>query len=80
MRSFRSLILPIKDYGDSTRGFKTSGGIKSVEGCAAFLELADDIMGPHWVSRDTFRFGASRALDDVLAALEGGEANPGEGY
>ncbi len=70
----------IKDFGELSRGFKTSGGIKTVEGCGAFLALADDIMGPHWANRNTFRFGASRALDDVLAALEGGQAAPGEGY
>lgn len=74
------MLAAIKDFGDASRGFKTSGGIKSVEGCAAFLSLADEVMGPHWVSKKTFRFGASRVLDDVLAALEGGQAAPSEGY
>lgn len=74
------MLAAIKDFGDPSRGFKTSGGIKSVEGCAAFLALADEIMGPHWANKKTFRFGASRVLDDVLAALEGNKAAPSEGY
>ena len=74
------MLAAIKNFGDPARGFKTSGGIKSVEGCGAFLALADEIMGPHWVSKNTFRFGASRALDDVLAALDGGQAETSEGY
>lgn len=78
--SAKLMLAAIKDFGDLSRGFKTSGGIKSVEGCAAFLALADEIMGPHWVSKNTFRFGASRVLNDVLAALEGGQAAPSEGY
>lgn len=74
------MLIAIRDFGDRSRGFKTSGGIKSVEGCATFLALADDIMGPGWANKNTFRFGASRVLDDVLAALEGREAPTSEGY
>lgn len=74
------MLTAIKNFGDPSRGFKTSGGIKSVEGCGAFLALADETMGPKWASKNTFRFGASRVLDDVLATLEGREAAPGEGY
>lgn len=76
----RLILAAIKEFGDQSRGFKTSGGIKSVEGCGAYLAVADEIMGPHWVNPNTFRFGASRALDDVVAALEGSQAAPSEGY
>ena len=80
LQSARLILMAIKDFGDTTRGFKTSGGIKSVEGCGEFLALADEIMGPLWVNKSTFRFGASRVLSDVLAALEGEQSTPVEGY
>ncbi|KAG1651483.1 Thymidine phosphorylase [Nymphon striatum] len=68
----------IKTSTGKARGFKPAGGIRTVEDCGAYLQLADDILGPNWVSKDTFRFGASGVLDDVLAALEGGTATLGE--
>lgn len=61
-------------------GFKPAGGIKSTEDCAAYLQLADSIMGDGWATNRTFRFGASSVLDDLLAALEGGNANTTDGY
>ena len=33
-----------------------------------YLELAERIMGEGWISPDTFRFGASAVLDDLVAA------------
>ncbi|MEM8541366.1 MAG: deoxyribose-phosphate aldolase [Pseudomonadota bacterium] len=80
LQSAKLILMAIKDFGDTTRGFKTSGGIKSVEGCGEFLALADKFMGPLWVGKSTFRFGASRVLSDVLAALEGEHSAPVEGY
>lgn len=55
-------------------GFKASGGIRTVEQAAEYLQLADKIMGPKWVAPNTFRFGASSLLNDVLgiAAKENG--------
>lgn len=55
-------------------GFKASGGIRSVSQAADYLALADEIMGPGWAAPETFRFGASGLLDDVLATLGGGPA------
>ncbi len=57
---------------DKPIGFKAAGGIRTVEDAAAYLEIADRIMGPDWVSPRTFRFGASGLLDDLLKALGGG--------
>lgn len=76
----RLMLQALADFGDVSRGFKPAGGIKSVDDCAAYLALADDILGPHWVEKSTFRFGASGVLNDVLAALEGGQATPTEDY
>jgi deoxyribose-phosphate aldolase len=52
-------------------GLKASGGIRTVADARAYLELADRIMGPGWVSPATFRFGASSLLDALEAAVAG---------
>ncbi len=61
-------------------GFKAAGGIRTAEDAAGYFAVADEIMGPDWVSAETFRFGASGLLNDLLAAIEGGAATPSEGY
>jgi deoxyribose-phosphate aldolase len=48
-------------------GFKASGGLRTMSDALVYLELAEEIMGPGWVSPRTFRFGASSLLEDVLA-------------
>ena len=47
-------------------GFKASGGIRTVGDARIYLELAEQIMGEGWVSPDTFRFGASAVLDELV--------------
>jgi deoxyribose-phosphate aldolase len=49
-------------------GIKPSGGIRTPADAAAFLALADAIMGPDWARPATFRFGASGLLDACLDA------------
>ncbi len=61
-------------------GFKPAGGIKTVADAAAYLAIADRIMGIEWASPATLRFGASSLLDDLLAALDGDDEVRGEGY
>lgn len=51
-------------------GFKPAGGIKTAEDCGEYLAIADRIMGPEWASPQTFRFGASSVLADLLARLD----------
>ena len=51
-------------------GFKASGGIGTVEQAAAYLNLAEDIMGAGWATPAHFRIGASRLLDALLKAAE----------
>ena len=61
-------------------GFKPAGGVKTTEDAAQYLALADKILGPDWASPQTFRFGASGVLSDLLAALDGKSAESGSGY
>ncbi|MEM6440609.1 MAG: deoxyribose-phosphate aldolase [Pseudomonadota bacterium] len=68
-----TMLTAIKQSGRPGVGFKAAGGIRTVEDAAAYLSLADEIMGEGWAGPATFRFGASGLLDALLAAIEGGE-------
>lgn len=48
-------------------GLKVSGGIRTAENAAAYLALADRMMGSAWATPRTFRFGASGLIDALLA-------------
>jgi deoxyribose-phosphate aldolase len=59
-------------------GLKPSGGIRTLADAAGYLELADAIMGPHWATAETFRFGASglhQVLVDAIAGAASSEAS-----
>ena len=58
----------------SKQGIKISGGVKTTEQAAVYLALADEIMGSDWVSKDTFRFGASSLVEDLIAQMR--ESSP----
>ena len=62
------IILEAIELSGLPVGFKASGGIRSVGDARVYLELAERIMGEGWISPDTFRFGASAVLDDLVAA------------
>lgn len=53
-------------------GFKASGGVRTLAQAAAYLQLADAILGPQWATAQTFRFGASALLGEVLMQLQPG--------
>lgn len=54
---------------DRLLGFKPAGGIRTVHEAAAYLHIADTIMGEGWATPQTFRFGASSLLGNVLDFL-----------
>lgn len=63
---------------DRPVGLKPSGGIRSLSDAAAYLALADEIMGPAWATPKTFRFGASglhQVLVDMIAGGTAGQAS-----
>jgi len=49
-------------------GLKVSGGLRSVTDAAAYLALADRIMGSDWVTPKTFRLGASSLYGALVQA------------
>jgi deoxyribose-phosphate aldolase len=76
LEAARPMLEAIRDHGRG--GFKAAGGVRTAEDAAAYLALADEIVGPGWTSPETFRFGASGLLGDLLDALgAGGEAAGG---
>ena len=66
----RIMLGAIKAAG-ATAGFKAAGGVRTTAEAAAYLNLADEILGPDWATPATFRFGASSLLDDLLATIGG---------
>ena len=67
------VMLAVIAEGGGRVGFKPSGGIRTLDDAAAYLDLADAMLGPSWARPSTFRFGASGLLDALLAELDGGE-------
>ena len=53
-------------------GFKAAGGVRTAEDAGRYLALADEIMGEGWTSPQTFRFGASGLLADLLGEQAAG--------
>ena len=62
-------------------GFKPAGGIRTVDDARAYFALCEEILGAGWVSPETFRFGASGLLGDILSTLENrSTSGQSEGY
>jgi len=68
----RAMLEAIRDAGHG--GFKASGGVRTTAHALPYLELAERILGPDWVTAATFRIGASSLLDDLLAQIPEGRA------
>jgi deoxyribose-phosphate aldolase len=49
-------------------GLVVSGGLSTLADVAAYLDQADDTMGPEWASPTTFRFGANGLLLALISA------------
>lgn len=62
------MLQTIRD-SDRVVGFKAAGGVRNASEAAAYLALADRVMGEDWAQPATFRFGASSLLGNLLATL-----------
>jgi deoxyribose-phosphate aldolase len=69
----RAMLFTIHE-ADRPVGLKPSGGIRTVADAAAYLALADEVMGEGWAAPATFRFGASGLLDALVSAARGDDA------
>ncbi len=72
------MLLAVRDWHRATgehRGVKAAGGIRSAKDAIRHLVAVNEVAGPHWLTPDLFRFGASSLLNDLLrqrrAQLEG---------
>lgn len=72
------LLTAIRDHrraANATVGLKVAGGIRTVAQAAAYVELAERLIGPDYVRPATFRIGASSLLDDIFAVLGHGDGS-----
>jgi deoxyribose-phosphate aldolase len=67
LEAARVLLEVVRDAGHGA--VKASGGIRTADQAAAYLALADEVMGAGWATPDHFRIGASSLVDDLLARL-----------
>jgi deoxyribose-phosphate aldolase len=74
----RAMLEAIRDAGGD-RGFKASGGVRTTQDASLYMALADEILGPGYLTPERFRFGASSLLDDLLAALGHGAGGAARG-
>lgn len=67
LEAAETMITAIKNaQTEKVIGFKASGGVRTTAQAQQYLNIATNIMGDSWVSADTFRFGASSLLDNLL--------------
>lgn len=62
-------LLQVIAHTNRSCGFKASGGISTIRDAAIYLDLADRILGPEWVTPRHFRFGASSLLTSLLETI-----------
>ncbi|MPZ10126.1 MAG: deoxyribose-phosphate aldolase [Kiloniellaceae bacterium] len=75
LEAAEAMLRAIRDSGRDV-GFKAAGGIRDTAAAAAYLALADGMMGPDWADPLHFRFGASGLLDDLLGQLDAAAGAP----
>jgi deoxyribose-phosphate aldolase len=64
-----AVLLAVIEEADGRVGIKFSGGIRTTQQAAQYLDLVDHFLGSGWTSPETLRFGATALLDDLLKIL-----------
>ncbi|WP_407876989.1 deoxyribose-phosphate aldolase [Francisella sciaenopsi] len=65
LEAAKVILETIKNSGYEV-GFKASGGIRDEAQAIGYIKLAEEIMSKNYVVADTFRFGVSGLLDNLL--------------
>jgi deoxyribose-phosphate aldolase len=63
------MLQAVRDFAARTgevRGVKLAGGIRTTKEAVRYLVMVNEVAGERWLSPDTFRFGASTLLNDLL--------------
>ena len=66
------MLEAIRDFHAATGtpvGMKPAGGISTAKVAIRYLVLLSETLGPHWLTPDRFRFGASSLLNDLLMQI-----------
>ena len=74
------IMLKVIAEKNTNVGFKPAGGVKDDQGAAEYLDIASSILGDDWVSNQSFRFGASSLLPNLLSALGHETQSNGSSY
>lgn len=72
LQAASALLFVIKELSPVLKrsiGLKVSGGVRTIEQAAEYIELANQIMGKNWVNPDHFRIGASQLADVVIEKM-----------
>ena len=65
LKATETMLSVIKKLSKNT-GFKASGGIRTYEEACEYIKLAQNILSEDFVKSETFRFGVSGLLDNLL--------------
>jgi deoxyribose-phosphate aldolase len=63
------MLQAVRDFAARTgavRGVKLAGGIRTTKEAVRYLVMVNEVAGERWLRPDTFRFGASTLLNDLL--------------
>jgi deoxyribose-phosphate aldolase len=63
------MLQAARDFAASTgdvRGVKLAGGIRTAKEAVRYLVMVNEVAGERWLHPETFRFGASTLLNDLL--------------
>ena len=66
------MLEAIRDFHAATGtpvGMKPAGGISTAKVAIRYLVLLSETLGPHWLTPDRFRFGASSLVNDLLMQI-----------
>ena len=64
LEAAREMLQVIKEHGYG--GLKVSGGVRTYEEAASYMRLASEIMSEDFLKPETFRFGVSGLLKNLL--------------
>lgn len=77
------MLEAVRDFAEQSGrvvGVKAAGGVRTTKDALRYLVLVNETAGSTWLSPDTFRFGASTLLNDLLmqraAHVEGHYVRP----
>ena len=63
------MLQAARDFAARTgdvRGVKLAGGIRTTKEAVRYLVMVNEVTGERWLHPETFRFGASTLLNDLL--------------